>query len=136
MLHPTNNSADVRNLVLAALPAEAYERLARSLEPVKLETGKVFHEIGEPIEDAYFINHGIISKVIVLEDGATVEIGVVGREGAIGISALLGAEHSLQRNMVQIAGDAWRIKIAALKAEFNRGGQLQAMLLRFMRSMM
>src|SRR2546423_1141161 len=103
--HPTKNK------ILSSLSPGVYEGLSQHLEPVKLERGKVLHQPEEPISHVYFVNSGIISLLSLLEDGSTIEIGVVGREGLSDTSALLGANVSPHQALVQIPGDALRMKI-------------------------
>src|SRR5437868_13490265 len=112
-----------RNKILSSLSPGMYEELSQHLEPVKLEQGKVLHELEEPISHVYFVNSGLISLLSLLEDGSTIEIGVVGREGLSDTSALLGANVSPHQALVQIPGDALRMKIDVFKEEVKRNGE-------------
>lgn len=106
------------------------------LKRVTLEADQVLHQIDEPVEHVYFPETALVSLLNILSDGATVEVAVVGREGLVGISTLLEGERAAMQALVQIAGTAQTISTEALKAEFKRGGQLQARLLRYMRTLM
>src|SRR5438105_2425828 len=82
---PGNNP----NRLLAALPAADYARIIPSLVVVPLKLKTILHKPGEPIRDVYFPGGGFCSMLAVLEDGAMVEIATVGREGMVGVSAVL-----------------------------------------------
>jgi CRP-like cAMP-binding protein len=124
------------NRLIARLAGEELERLEPHLKRVTLEAGQILHQIDEPVEHIYFPETGLVSLLNILSDGATVEIGVVGREGLVGIAPLLEGERSVAQAIVQIPGTAQTIGTEALKEEFKRGGQLQALVLRYMRMLM
>ena len=117
------------NQLLAALPASEYQRLLPHLELVSLPLRKVLYEADEPIEYVYFLNHAIASLVSTMEDGSTVEIGLVGNEGMVGLPVILGGKTTNNQAFVQVADGAMRMKASLLKTEFNRGGPLQTLLL-------
>lgn len=119
------------NQLLAALPAEDYQRLLPHLDLVTLTSQQVLYELGEPIFQVYFPNRSIISLINTMEDGATIEVGLVGREGMVGIPAILNDAVSIHRAFVKIPDTALRIRADVLRAEFNRGGALQTLLLRY-----
>lgn len=121
----------LKNKVLTALSPETYERVSEHLEPITLEQGTVLHEMEERIDQVFFINNGLISLLSLLSDGSTIEIGIVGREGLSDTSALLGSDVSPHQSLVQIQGDALRMRIDAFKEELRRGGEFQALLLRY-----
>jgi len=123
--HPTKNK------ILSSLALGVYEGLSQHLVPVNLEQSEVLHEPEEPISHVYFINSGLISLLSLLEDGSTIEIGVVGREGLSDTSALLGANVSPHQALVQVPGDGLRMKIDVFKEEVKRNGEFQALLLRY-----
>jgi len=123
------------NQLLAALPGEEYQRLVPHLEPILLPLGEVLYEPGEPISYVYFPNQSVISLVNILQDGAMVEVGMVGREGMVGVPVFMGGNTTTNQAMVQIADGALRMKAEVLKAEFNRGGMLQTLLLRYMQAL-
>jgi len=118
-----------KNRLLAALPDEEYKRLQPHLELVHLSTRRTLSEAGDPIRHAYFLNSGMGSLLALTQAGATVEIAMVGNEGMLGIPVVLGAHKTAYRIMVQIPGDAMRIKADVIWAEFKRGGELQGLLL-------
>jgi len=120
------------NRILAALPTDSYQKLKPYLTPVELTHGMVLHELGEPIEYVYFPIDAVISLVIPMEDGSTVEVGLVGNDGMSGTIALVGEETATYRALVQIPDFAMRAPLAVIKEEFSRRGEFQNLLLRYM----
>ena len=117
-----------RNRLLAALPRTEYEHLAPHLQRVSFEQGQTLYDQNETIEHAYFPLEGVISMVVTTERGASVEVGLVGREGFVGYQPLLGTQSAPNSAIMQIPGRALRISSEKLLKEFNRGGRLQALL--------
>ncbi len=130
------NSSMSKNLLLAALPEEEYQRLAPHLELVSLQVRQVIHESLGPIAHVYFPHEAMISIVNIMEDGSTVEVGLVGREGMAGIPTILGGNISLNQTFVQIADGATRLRADILKTELDRGGELQKLLLRYCQALL
>lgn len=120
-----------QNHLLAALPAAEFKRLEADLEPVQMPLGEVLYESGCKLHYVYFPTTAIISMLYVLEDGASAEIAIVGNEGVLGISLFMGGETTPSRAVVQSAGWGYRLKAHLMKAEFNRGGPLMHLLLRY-----
>jgi CRP-like cAMP-binding protein len=129
-MSPIQQSA-VRNDLLAALPPDDFARLVPSLQPVRLDLKQVLHEPERPIEAAYFPESGMVSLVARLEDGAAQEVGIVGREGVVGLAVALGAESVGTEALVQADGAALRIDVDELRAAFERSAALRALLLRY-----
>ena len=127
--HPSQNH------LLAALPADAYERLRPRLELVHLSLGQVLYESGRKLGSLYFPTSAIVSMLYVLEDGASAEIGVVGNEGILGVQMLMGGETTPSRAVVQSAGWSYRLDACFAKAEFERGGPLTVLLLRYIQAL-
>ncbi len=121
----------IENRLLAALPAQEYQRLVPHLEGVSFSIKQPIYEAGEPIEYVYFPSQGLISIVTAMEDGSVIEVGLVGKEGMVGIPVFLGGISTCSYAFVQVEGSAMRMKASRLKAEFNRSGQLQNLLLRY-----
>lgn len=116
---PTGNP----NRLLAALPAADYTRILPSLTVVPLKLKEFLHRPGEPIRDVYFPGGGFCSMMTVLEDGSMVEIATVGREGIVGVSAVLDGTPAISAAMVQGATDTcYRMKVAAFRRENDRRG--------------
>ena len=120
-----------QNHLLAALPAADYERLLPDLELVPLPLGWAVYEAGGKLGYVYFPTNSIISLLYVMEDGASAEIAVTGSDGLVGIALFMGGETTPSRAVVQSAGYGYRLKAAALKREFEQGGALQHLALRY-----
>lgn len=120
-----------QNNILAGLSLDAYERLEPHLELVLLEFGLVLQESGTQLRHIYFPVDSIISLLCVMEDGSSAEIAVVGNEGMVGIALFMGGLSTLNRGVVQRAGYAYRLNANVLKREFEFGGSLRDMLLRY-----
>jgi CRP-like cAMP-binding protein len=111
-----------------------YLRLEPHLEPFGLYCGIVLAESGAPITHVYFPTEGIVSVLVELENETPMEIAFIGNEGMVGTSLLLGglgAPAPLRRSVVQVPGQAYRMRAEILFAEFARGGKLCHWLLRF-----
>ncbi|GAX45125.1 Crp/Fnr family transcriptional regulator [Tolypothrix sp. NIES-4075] len=132
----TKNPDLPRNKLLAALPDEDYQRLVPDLEFVELPIKQVLYEPEEPIKHVYFVNQGIVSIVYTTEDGSTVEVGMVGNEGMVGIPVFLGGNMTTTTAFVQVPGNAMRMNAVRLKAEFDLGGSLQKSLLLYTQALL
>lgn len=118
------------NRILAALPADEYGRLTHGAERVRLVPGRILFDAGEEIRHVYFPLSGMASLVSVTENGKSVEVAAVGREGMVGIPVVLRASESPYRVMAQLAGGAVRVRASTLRAEFDRGGAMRDLLFR------
>jgi CRP-like cAMP-binding protein len=128
---PATSDTPKDNRLLAALPEEDYSALAPTLEPVVLPLGMPVYESGAAQGYVYFPTSAIVSLLYVLADGASAEIAVTGSEGLVGIALFMGGETTPSRAVVQSAGRGYRLRASVLKAQFERGGALQHLLLRF-----
>jgi CRP-like cAMP-binding protein len=124
------------NHLLASLPIDVYERLAPHLKKVDLELRQVLYEPTEPMDIVYFPNQSMVSLVQVMENGSTIEAGVVGNDGMVGYPVYLGGKSSSSRAVVQIPGSAIALDAAILKAEFDRCGDLHTLLLRYSQALL
>jgi CRP-like cAMP-binding protein len=113
-----------KNRVLAALPKAEINRLTPHLSPVTLKVRTQL--LDGHSEHAYFLEQGLASVVLTLAGGATVEVGVVGIDGVVGLPVLLGAETMPGETFIQVAGSGYRIDAQLLKSEFERDGQLRS----------
>jgi CRP-like cAMP-binding protein len=120
-----------KNQLLANIPPAALERWRPQLEQVELPLGRVLYEAGDTLSHVYFPTTAIVSLLYVMQNGASAEISVVGREGILGISLFMGGESTPSRAVVQSAGTAYRLKAEAMKAEFDQGGPVMHLLLRY-----
>jgi CRP-like cAMP-binding protein len=121
----------LHNYLLAGLSLEERNRLLPHLQVVAMPLGKVLYESGDALRHVYFPVDCIVSLLYVMEDGASAEISVVGKEGLIGIALFMGGETTSSRAIVQSAGYAYRLDGQRLKNEFHRNGGLQVLLLRY-----
>ena len=129
---PTGTDSNPRdNWLLAALARAEWDRWMPHLERVDLPLGKVLIAPGGDTTHVYFPTTAIVSLLYVMENGASAEIAVVGNEGLVGISLFMGGETTPSRAVVQSAGEGYRLRGAVLKGEFERGGVLQHLLLRY-----
>lgn len=119
------------NHILAALPRDEAARLFPQLKLVELPLGTSIYESGDPQRHIYFPTNSIVSLLHVLKDGASAEIAVVGKEGAIGVALFMGGETTPSRAIVQSAGRAYRLPSLAIKEEFGRHGEMLHLLLRY-----
>jgi CRP-like cAMP-binding protein len=124
----------VRNSVLAALLATEYKRLLPRLEHVTLKRGAVVYRADQKIEEVYFPEEAVIAMVDATEDGRTVEVGIIGREGIVGINIFLGGAVTPDKAIVQLPGGAMRMKSLALRKEVRFGSPLQRLLLGYTRT--
>jgi len=130
-MRPSPRPAQPVNQLLAALPPEEYERLLPHLEPACFSLGESVYEAGERMEYVYFPADSIVSLLHTMLDGATAEVGLVGREGVVGIALFMGGDTMPNRAVVQGAGTVVRVRAAALQDEFRRGGAFQLLLLKY-----
>lgn len=119
------------NQILSNLTAKELARLELFLERVTLVEGENLYCQEDEIQYAYFPENAVLSQFYILEDGRTMEIAMIGREGATGCSALFGATAADGWSQVSVAGSAYKISVEALKQEFRGGGDLQKLLLAF-----
>jgi CRP-like cAMP-binding protein len=118
----------VSNKVLLATPDNEYQLMRPDLTYVDLPDHLSLHEPTQNIEFVYFPNRGMVSQVVVTKDGRTVEVGVVGKEGYVGAGLAVGLSRSSVREIVQIAGDGFRMMGSALERILRSAPQLQMIL--------
>lgn len=119
------------NQLLAALPAAEWERWQPQLERVQMPLGQVLYESGTTLTHAYFPTTSIVSLLYVMENGASAEIAVAGKEGMVGISLFMGGGSTPSRGVVQSAGQGFRVRSQFIKDEFDRAGVVMHLLLRY-----
>ena len=113
------------NSLLAALPGKNYRRLASGLEPVELKFGDVLYEPGHEMRHVYFPGNSLVSLLTVVDGRMALEVGMVGREGMVGLPLALGAQVSPVRALVQGGGMAMRMSSARFAREIRRSPRLQ-----------
>jgi CRP-like cAMP-binding protein len=124
--------ATPKNRLLAALPEEERECFLSNLHPVSLALRQVLYEAGAPIEKVYFIEQGVASVLTNMANGSTIEVGMIGFEGIVGVAALLGRDASTQQVIVQVPGSALRMKAAECRAAFDQSPAVRVVTLRYL----
>jgi CRP-like cAMP-binding protein len=114
---------DNLNRLLAALPADEYKRIAQSLDIIPLKLKDIVHRSGDRVEHVYFPGGGFFSMLTVLQDGGMVEVATIGREGMVGITAVLDGNPVSSTSIVQGETDTcYRMKADAFRQEMDRRG--------------
>jgi CRP-like cAMP-binding protein len=119
------------NSLFQFIPSQEWDRLSPHIEAVELPLGKVLYEPGTKMSHVYFPTTAIVSLLYALENGSSAEIAIVGYEGVVGISIFMGGESTSSRAVVQSAGLGYRVKSSLLLQEFNKGGPVMHLLLRY-----
>jgi CRP-like cAMP-binding protein len=120
-----------RNRLLAALPSDDFARLWPRLEAVELPLRQVLHAPGKPIATVYFPETGWLSLLAYMEDGDAAEVGVIGREGFVGLPVLHGTDQEDVETMVQCPGTALRMDVQAFREALEHLPSLRSLLLRY-----
>ena len=129
-------SPPIANKLLAALPKKEYQALQYQMEEIPLVFEEILYKPEVLISDVYFPNNGVISLLAGLNEHATLEVGLVGREGILGLSVFMGVNASQNRAVVQGTGSAMKMKATAFRRECNNGGALPRLLRRYTHSLL
>jgi CRP-like cAMP-binding protein len=121
----------VRNKLLLAIPDQEFRKIRSRLQFIELPHHLTLHQPHQSVRFAHFPNAGLISLVVELKDGRTAEAGLLGNEGASGMPAVLGLSRSPLREIVQIEGDAFRVRVNTLTELLPSTPVLQATLNRY-----
>lgn len=119
------------NELLHSLPTDVYLRLQSSMQKVVFERGQTIYDIGDTFDFIYFPVDFVASRLCLMEDGAMIEVGVVGREGVLGISALMGAETANCLTVAETGGNAIRVRTKLIRDLFRQNQKLQTVLLNY-----
>lgn len=125
------NRPAAENLVLAAMPRQAYQRMLTGLEPVQLTYGQVLYEPAGQIGHVYFPVNCLVSLLTEVDQNRTLEVGMVGNEGMVGMPMVLGIGISAVRALVQGSGTALRMTAARFRTEFKQNLSLQRALFHY-----
>jgi CRP-like cAMP-binding protein len=125
-----------QNHLLAALPAEIFDRISPHLELISMALGEVLYESGGQLQYVYFPTTAIVSLHYLLESGASAEISGVGNEGVLGISLFMGGNTTPSLATVQTAGFGYRLKGRLMMEEFNLAGPMMRLMLRYTQALM
>ena len=130
-------SDKLQNTILLGLPAKEREYVLACCELVHLPKHVILNECGNPVDTAYFINSGLVSLLTVMAGGKSVEVGLTGKEGFIGLPLVFGFTTNLSRAVMQVEGKCYRIVAAdfrdalrdcpALEKSLQRFSQIMAM---------
>lgn len=121
----------IANSLLAALSREDYQHLRVGLEAVTLTCGEVLYEPGDPIRHVYFPNDCLVSLLATVGGCDALEVGLVGREGVVGIAVALGTEFASVRALVQGTGTAMRMESVFFQRELQQCAPLRRELYRY-----
>lgn len=124
------------NHLLAALPVDDYERIALAIEVLPLKLKRILHKPGDSLDFIYFPGDGFCSVLTVMEDGGMVEVATIGREGMVGLSAILDGSPSPSLAMVQAEiASCSRLPVEAFRREMARGGPFRDLMHRYANAM-
>jgi CRP-like cAMP-binding protein len=117
------------NKLLSALPGTELTQLLPFLEPASFRTGTYIYELGQDVSHLYFPETVVISQLCYLKDGSSTGVAIVGRDGVLGLSAILGSKQAQFWTMASIGGTALRIRVEEFRKEFLKGGSLLKLIL-------
>jgi CRP-like cAMP-binding protein len=126
-----SSAMPLQNGLLLALPPADLARLRPGLEPVELEARQLLYRAQAPIPAVHFLESGIVSQVARLERGGAIEIGIIGREGMVGLPLALGSASSPNEALVQVKCRALRMGACEFRQELERSPAMLALVLRF-----
>jgi CRP-like cAMP-binding protein len=116
-----------RNRLLAGLPAKDLLSLQPHLAAVPLTGGSVLSDVDDPLDRVYFVDAGVVSLATAYENRVTVGVAAVGREGAVGVAALLlGGDTALGRSRVLVSGSALAVEVSRLRSALRKSVKLRA----------
>jgi CRP-like cAMP-binding protein len=130
-LRSDGNGTQLLNRILLGLPRHEREKVLPKLELVRLRSRQMLHDVGDTLQSAYFCNTGLISILSVFSDGKSVEVGLIGREGFLGLPLVAGFRSASTRAMAQIEGTAFRIGADSLQTILAQCPQLERSLQQF-----
>jgi len=121
----------VHNEILLGIPPKEFELVFPKLEFVRLKTHQLLHEPGDTLRSAYFCNSGLVSILSVFPDGKSVEVGLIGKEGLVGLPLVVGFHTAPTRAIAQIEGSAFRVDSDTLIALLRQCPRLERRLHQF-----
>jgi CRP-like cAMP-binding protein len=121
----------VDNVILLSLPNDEYNLLRPHLEPVELPQYEILHEPGEKLDFIYFLNEGMTSIVALSRDGRSVEVGIVGKEGMVGMGLTVGLRRGTFRAIMQMSGRGVRVRSNVFQDVLRSATTLRLELSRF-----
>jgi len=118
--HVDSDGNHIHNEILRSVPRDECDVIFSNLEFVRLKSLQLLHDAGDSIKSAYFCNSGMVSTLTVFRDGKTVEVGLIGKEGFVGLPLVAGFRSSSVRANVQIEGSAFRMGAEAFSESLAR----------------
>jgi CRP-like cAMP-binding protein len=125
-----------QNRLLAGLPPDQLKRLQPHLQLIDCPLSQVLYNAGQTMDYAYFPEDAVISLLVSMEQGRSVEVTLIGNEGILGVQAAMGEKTALYAAVAQIPGACWKIKTEIIRSEFKREGVLRERLLSYMISLL
>lgn len=132
----TAKTERIENRLLSFLPRADYQKLLSDLRHVDLSLADELYQPGKTVRHVYFPNSGIVSLLSTAANHSSLEIGIIGNEGMVGLNIFLGAATSRHRAMVQAQGSAMRMSTAALREHVEQSVALRRLLLRYTHALM
>ena len=129
-------SANIQKSRIGLAATAEMKRLAPHLSPVTLKMNRTLHDSGQMVETVYFLEQGICSHVVTMETGNTIEVGITGREGFVGLPAILGTGHSPYRSFMQISGHGFSVKAKILRVQSEASSSLRLCLQRIIQGLL
>jgi CRP-like cAMP-binding protein len=120
-----------RNRILRLLPENVYSQLCPYLEAITFNKGDVIYGAGDRIENIFFIESGLVVLYKIMQDGRSVEVGVVGSEGVVGLAGIIGANTAIADSDVQLSGNSLRIKADLVRAAVENDENARLILHRY-----
>jgi CRP-like cAMP-binding protein len=134
-LRQSSDGTAILNSILLGLPPNEFKSISTKMEYLSLPTHTVLNEMDVPIKFGYFVNSGLASILNVMLDGKSVEVGLCGYEGFVGLPVVVGFSTSPTRALMQVAGTGFRVRVQDLKALLPRCPALEKSLNRFSQEM-
>lgn len=125
------SSVPIRNRLLSALPSDVLSRLLPRLHPVSLSVRDTLFPPDTAIEAVHFVETGWVSLVTALDEGTQAEVGLVGREGMVGLPLILGVDTAFEEAFVQADGTALRMEAAAFRWAMDEEPEFQRLMFRY-----
>ncbi len=116
-MHDSIDNPARKNYLLAAMPFREFEQVSPVLEQVSLTTGQVLHQSGEKFDYVYFPTTAVVALLYLSRTGTTVGVGLIGREGVVGIDVIMGVHSAPSVAVVQNSGTAFRIRASEIRAK-------------------
>jgi CRP-like cAMP-binding protein len=122
---------EIRNRLLASLGKDDFKFLGRHLREVPIEQGEMLEEPGGFVDAVYFPQSGMISLIVQMPEDSTVEVGMVGSEGAVGMTVGLGSRASFISALVQVSGSALCIPASRFRTAANQSAHIRDLIVRY-----